>query len=129
MEASQRRTIHLGFYISREQFGLAERKLCSGRARPVRLRITDRCTVAERPCAGMAWDCERMVNNHSTPLVFLYRKGFQQWVRRGARRPHQSMRVDLTVAENHCARLCVDQARVQSKGDTSVFHSFLRVTG
>jgi hypothetical protein len=77
MEFPQRRALHLGFYIPREHFGLAERELCGGRARLARFRITYRCAVTQRPCAGMAWDGERMVNNNSASLIFLYGKGFQ----------------------------------------------------
>src|SRR5262249_37655764 len=72
MEFPQRQALHLGFYIPREQFGLAERELCGGRARLARLRIMYRRTVTQRPCAGMAWDRERMINNNSASLVFLY---------------------------------------------------------
>src|SRR5215472_7612847 len=129
MKFPQRRTLHLGFYIPREQFGLAQRELCGGRARPARLRITYRCTVTQRPCSGTAWDSERMVNNNCASLIFLYGNGFQQWVRRSARRPHQSMCRDFTVAEDYHARVCVGQARVQAKGDTSALHPFLCIMG
>ena len=77
MESPQRQTLQLGFYISREQFGLAKRELCGGRARLARFRIMYRCAVTQRPCAGMAWDGERMVNNNSPSLIFLYGKEFQ----------------------------------------------------
>src|SRR5215469_11204040 len=90
MESPQRQTLQLGFYIPCEQFGLAKRELCGGRARLASLRITYRRTVTQRPCAGMSWNGERMVNNNCASLIFLYGKRFQQWVWRCARRPHQS---------------------------------------
>jgi len=77
MESQQRRALHLSRYISRENFGFAERELCGGRARLARLRIAYRRAVTQRPRAGMAWDGERMLNNNSASLIFLYGKGFQ----------------------------------------------------
>src|SRR5215469_2553823 len=56
MESPQWRTFHVGLYIPREQFGFTERELRRGWARLVRLRIPYRCTVAQRPGAGMARD-------------------------------------------------------------------------
>src|SRR5271170_5839225 len=129
MESFGSAPLQLGSQVSRHDFGRAQGKLSGRGTRLPRLCVGYRGAISERPHAEVTWDCQ--IRNHlkRATFVFFHLEKLNDGAWRGSSGPDESFGRNLAVVENHDARLCVDQARIESKLHSTRCHLLLRVVG